>query len=70
MSEQKWTEEMVTTLVMDPERIAEVGREMWVKANLRLINERGPEWWLNTFAAGWDETLDLDALGGPTGGQA
>lgn len=54
----EWTEEGIVELLMNPDQISLVGRELWVKANLQLIEDRGAEWWLNHFAAGWDESLD------------
>lgn len=57
MTNNEWTEASVTAMVMNPDNINVVGRASWVKANKRLIDERGAEWWLNAFAAGWDESV-------------
>lgn len=53
----EWTVTDVQLEIMNPDNINEVGRDQWVKANLRLIEANGVEWWLSLFAAGYDENL-------------
>jgi hypothetical protein len=53
MSQEKWTLESVTRVLMDPRYClsepAVVTDEQWIKANAKLIGEMGPETYLATL---------------------